>query len=202
MIPGIMLAAGASTRFAPAHKLLMRYGDKTIIDHSVQTALNSSLTQVVVVTGYLREEIEDALSNLANHSKLQLIHNPDWKTGRASSLRAGLGALNDEVDGFLAWPADMSQMTSSLINDVVDTFSSTRQLCFPMYNQRKGHPVAFPIDWRQKLSLLEGDESGFKLIEEYWVDAVKLERSDIETQLNLNTKDDYDTLIRGQNGTT
>ncbi len=192
MIPGIILAAGESRRFLPQHKLLQPFKQQTILYHSVKASLDSDLQQILLIVGHRNEEIIQAVSELQTHPKLQIIFNEDWATGRASSLRIGIENLPN-CNGVLVYPGDMPLITNSLINDLIQTFDSG-EACFPVYNQRKGHPVVFPKEWFSDLKALQGDQSALGLIKAHWENATKLERTDIETQLNVNTPKDYETL--------
>lgn len=195
MVPGIVLAAGKSARFEPEHKLLKEFRGKAVVYHSVKSALNSRLDRVFVVLGHVSSRVVDALEELKSHPKLRQVYNADWESGRASSVRAGLDALPDHVKGALVYPGDMPLLTPGLIDDVVNAFVGTQQLCFPTYNQKKGHPVAFPASWFVALCRLKNDESGYRLVQSNWNMATKLPRTDVDTQLNLNTLEDYERLV-------
>lgn len=195
MIPGIVLAAGASARFAPSHKLLAPYRGKAVVYWSVKAALYSKLNSVLVVVGCRQTEILAALAELVDHPLLKVVPNAEWATGRASSLQAGLSAVPSQAPGALVYPADMPLMSVDLINAVTDAFLRTGALCFPLYNQRKGHPVAFPRSWFQQLASLRDETSAYELILGDWDSAMKLQRMDGRTQCNLNTPQDYRELL-------
>lgn len=196
MIPAVLLAAGASARFAPGHKLLAQYGGKAVIHWSVKAALCARVCPVILVVGHRQNDIMRSLDQLAHHPRLQVVHNAKWSTGRASSLCAGLQAIPSQAPGALVFPADMPLMSTELINAVADGFLQTGALCFPVYDQGKGHPVAFPRSWFDALCQLQGDTSGFELIAANWGSATRLERVDRQTQYNLNTPEDYEKLLQ------
>lgn len=195
VISGIVLAAGASRRFAPQHKLLQSYQSHAIIYHSLKAALNSDLSQVTLIVGHRGDEVLEAIGELNRHSKLKILNHPDWEAGRASTLRVGLNHLDESVEGVLVYPGDMPLISTSLINDLIEAFQP-RLACFPLYNQRKGHPVIFPNNWFEALQNLEGEQSALELIKANWETAIKLKRKDIETQLNVNTPEDYEALMQ------
>ncbi|MCA1854289.1 MAG: NTP transferase domain-containing protein, partial [Beggiatoa sp.] len=53
----VVLAAGLSSRMAPVNKLLISLGDRPVIWHVVQTALDAGLDPVTVVSGHDREAV-------------------------------------------------------------------------------------------------------------------------------------------------
>lgn len=191
-----MLAAGASTRFAPHHKLLAPWRGKALVYHSVKAALDARrVADVYLVLGCRAAQVSAALGTLKDHPKLCVVHNPDWAAGRTASLRAGLGALPKNVQGVLAYPADMPCMSASLIDDVLGEFVRARKVTFPVYNRQKGHPVAFPRAWFGALCALQDDQSAYALIQAAGDEANKLERTDALTQRNVNSPQDYKRLL-------
>jgi CTP:molybdopterin cytidylyltransferase MocA len=90
-IGAIVLAAGSSSRMSGSQKLLLEFDGKPMVRHAVEAASDGGCHQVVVVysTGDVREAVEGAA---------ELVHNPDAHTGMASSLKAGLHALRDEIE--------------------------------------------------------------------------------------------------------
>lgn len=79
----MVLAAGGGTRFAgSSHKLLATLGDATVIASSVAAPVHAGLLTAVVWGAV----------DLAPHVPpgVVLLHNPEWASGQASSLQAGL----------------------------------------------------------------------------------------------------------------
>ena len=50
---------------------------------------------VIVVTGHQREQVEAAVAGL----DVKLVHNPDFANGLSTSVKAGLSAVPQDVDG-------------------------------------------------------------------------------------------------------
>ncbi len=198
VIAGIVLAAGPGARFSDGHKLLQPFRGEPLVVHGLRAALASALAPVALVVGYRADEVIAALGEQAAHPKLNVVHNPDWNSGRASSLRAGLHALPASAAGAVVYPGDMPCMSVALIEAVRAGCVRTGQVCFPLYNGRKGHPVAFPRARFAPLCALHGDQSGYALLRAAWDEAVKLERTDEETQWNVNTRADYARLLQAE----
>ena len=85
---------------------------------------------VVLVTGHQSETIADALSDLP----LQFVHNPDFADGLSTSLRTGLGALPQDIDGAVVMLADMPQVDAALIDRLIAA-----------YDPQKGALIAVPV---------------------------------------------------------
>ena len=85
---GIILAAGESTRFG-APKQLLDWKGKPFVRHVAETALQSGLWPVVVVTGFRSADIESTLSDLP----VIIVHNPEYSQGQSTSIKTGIKAL-------------------------------------------------------------------------------------------------------------
>ncbi|MBV8472012.1 MAG: NTP transferase domain-containing protein, partial [Hyphomicrobiales bacterium] len=101
-IGAIVLAAGRATRFragggAESSKLVASLGGEPLVRHAARAALASRARPVVAVTGHAREDIKAALAGL----DVVFAHNPDYASGLASSLKAGIAALPESVAGAL-----------------------------------------------------------------------------------------------------
>jgi molybdenum cofactor cytidylyltransferase len=83
----VVLAAGGGTRFAgPEHKLAAELDGRAVAAHAVAAAVESGLTPVIVVTG----AIVPPLPESAGPDDVVVVHNPRWRDGQATSLRAGI----------------------------------------------------------------------------------------------------------------
>lgn len=87
----ILLAAGSGSRFTGAeHKLLARLRsrpERRVIDAAVDNVVTAGFRHVILVTGAL------SLSEVVSASdELEVVNNPRWTEGQATSLQVGLGA--------------------------------------------------------------------------------------------------------------
>ena len=60
-ITGIILAAGSSLRMG-RNKLLLEYHGHSVIEETIKQMLNSKADEIIVVTGYDSESINDLIS--------------------------------------------------------------------------------------------------------------------------------------------
>ena len=86
LIVAVVLAAGGGSRYdGPTHKLLAPWDGVPVVRRAVDAALAAAVGPVVVVTGAV--DLADVLP-----ADVTSVHNPDWRDGQASSLRAGIAA--------------------------------------------------------------------------------------------------------------
>ena len=121
MIPGILLAAGTSSRMGQAKQLLDWRG-QPLVRHVAQQALASSLDGLFIVVGHEAAAVRAALDSLP----IQFVENAAYTEGQASSLRAGLAALPAEADAAVVLLCDQPLVTPGLIDSVVKAFERMR----------------------------------------------------------------------------
>ncbi len=163
-IAGIVLAAGRSTRMGPSNKLLEPLRGRPILRHAVEAQLSAGLEPVIVVTGHQREQIEEALAGAA----VVFVHNPDYAAGLAGSLRAGIAALPVEAAAVVVSLGDMPNVTSEVIQPLVDTFRSRPEAraVVPTLLGNRGNPVLLARELFPAVALLSGDRGARRLLDE------------------------------------
>lgn len=196
MVPGILLAAGASRRLGE-NKLLLPFRGHTVLYHAVKTALEAPLDPLVLVLGYESEKALAAIEELQYSPNLRIARNPHWELGRAGSLQLGLRALPPDAPGAVVLLGDMPLMTSDLITRVVKAFLDRKKLCFPLYRGSAGRPVALPRELFGEFAKLHGDESGLKILQKHWESAMKIELAPDEepTQWDVDTPEDLAQML-------
>ena len=81
---GVLLAAGAGTRFAgPQHKLLAELDGESVVSRALGSLLGASLDAVAVVTGAV--DVSGVLAAIGGD--IAVIDNDRWESGIASSVR-------------------------------------------------------------------------------------------------------------------
>jgi molybdenum cofactor cytidylyltransferase len=112
---GLVLAAGSSRRMGSPKQLLLIEG-RPLLEIVVGAACASSLDDVVVVLGASAGEIQSRL----DLGRARVVVNTDHASGMASSLRAGLAALGDEVDRAMVILGDQPEVTADLLDRLLD----------------------------------------------------------------------------------
>jgi len=151
MISVLILAAGQSRRMGQP-KMLLPWGNLTIIEHVVRTFLNAGLQEVLVVTGGAREQVEKILAPYP----VQQVPNPDYARGEMlSSLQRGLSAMRKNAQAALIGLGDQPQVQESSVRLICEAYlESPARLVVPSFRMRRGHPwlVARPL-WNEILAL-------------------------------------------------
>src|SRR5581483_6688072 len=139
-LAAIVLAAGRSTRM-DAHKLLLPLGNRPLVAHAVAAACASGAEPVIVVLGHDAGRVAAALPA----GRQQVVINPSYQEGMATSLRAGLLALPAEPAGALILLGDQPFVTLDLIEQVLAAARETpERIVAASYEGQRGNPVYFP----------------------------------------------------------
>ncbi len=203
-VAGIILAAGASTRFGQPKQLLDWKGQPFI--HAVaKTALEAGLSPVVVVTGANAEQIEASLKDL----NVTGIRNEDWKNGQGSSIKAGIKPLTpasttpaaplsakrvEGVGAAIFLLADQPQVTISVIRALVEKHAQgLYPIVAPLVTEQRANPVLFDRLTFSDLLLLEGDVGGRAIFHKHRVEY--LPWHDDRLLLDVDTPEMYQRLI-------
>ena len=138
LVVAVVPAAGRSTRFG-AMKLLADVGGVALIDRTLASLLDARIARVVVVSQ--QGEAFDGAKRLAD-ARVTTAVNPDPARGMFSSIQIGLAAAGGDV--VLVLPADMPFVAAETVAAVVARAAETRSLVVPVYQGRRGHPIAIP----------------------------------------------------------
>lgn len=190
-IATVLLAAGRSSRLGGTPKQLLRYEGETLIRRMALMALALQTGPVVVVLGANQAQIEPEISDLP----LQLVVNPNWATGMASSLQVGLAPLlSDTIDGFLILLTDQPHITIDLLQQLITLRRQTGKgivACRYATTQQLGVPALFAPAYLSEFMHLSGDIGARKLIQQHLDDCAELLTS--QPTLDLDTWQDVET---------
>jgi molybdenum cofactor cytidylyltransferase len=193
-VAAILLAAGRSSRYraaggAEVSKLVADYRGEPLVRAVARAALASRAAPGVVVTGHAREDVEAALAGLP----LGFTHNPDFASGLASSLKAGVAALPESAIGALVLLGDMPAVAPAAIDRIVSAFVAgpAALAVAPIVAGRRGNPVLLSRALFGRIARLEGDEGARRLLSALEVTEVPFD--DAGVALDIDTPEDLVT---------
>jgi molybdenum cofactor cytidylyltransferase len=148
----VVLAAGASSRFG-SPKQLARLRDATLLHTVVARATDVAAGNVTVVLGAHAEAIRPHIAGMP----ISVIVNRRWQEGLASSLRAGIESLPDDVAA-LIWLGDQVGVTAEDLRRLIAAWDGDRsRIAASSYGGTIGVPAIFPRSVFPELLALRGD---------------------------------------------
>ncbi|MFN2498285.1 MAG: NTP transferase domain-containing protein [Pyrinomonadaceae bacterium] len=188
-IAAVILAAGQSSRMG-SFKPLLPFGNKTVIESTIDYLSAVGIETIIVVVGHRAGEIKTHLKNRV----LKYTFNPDHRSAMATSIICGLRELPAEMRAVVITPVDHPAVPSEVVSQLIDEWRDGAQLVIPTNGGRGGHPVLIDLSFRAELLRLDPD-SGLKS----FFDAHRKEVKRVAVNSNyiardMDTWDDYRSL--------
>lgn len=179
----LVLAAGEGSRFGGAVKQLAMIGDKTMLEHALDTASTLAPQRVSVVLGFVHEQLSPLVG------QAQVVINPTWKEGIGSSIACGVAALPASASAVLIMLCDQVGLSRLDLTCLIRRYESLSHASTPpivcaSYADGLGVPAIFPSHFFKQLIALKGDQGAKPLLQQHLVVRVPLATAamDIDTQ--------------------
>jgi molybdenum cofactor cytidylyltransferase len=136
-IAAVVLAAGHSRRMG-SPKLVLPWGDTTVIGQVVSVLRQSGIQEIVVVTGGGHREVQQALQG----QTVCQVYNPQHEQSEMlSSFQVGLAALGNDPAATLVVLGDQPQIQAQVVGRLIQAYMGTgAPLVVPSYQIHRGHP--------------------------------------------------------------
>ena len=183
----LILAAGSSTRMGKA-KMLLPYGNSTIIEQVVKQALDSAPHGITVVLGKDYEPIQKLL---AEHH-VRFVINEKHSLGMFSSVKCGVAAIPEGTDAVMILLGDQPMIDSRVLTLMIETSRNSEKGIFvACYGKKRGHPILFKRKYMEEIMNLPPEKSLRDILETYPYDIEEVETGDPGILRDIDTPDDY-----------
>jgi molybdenum cofactor cytidylyltransferase len=187
-VAALVMAAGRSRRMAPLNKLLVP--DDTgvpMVTRVVDNALASRARPVVVVTGYERERVEQALTGRG----VIFAHAEDYAEGLSASLKAGLAALPPDIEGVVVCLGDMPLVAGPMIDRLMAAFDPEegRAIVMPTFRGKQGNPMLWSKEFLPEMMTITGDVGARHLVGLHADRVAEVEMADDAVLRDFDTTD-------------
>lgn len=184
-IGALILAAGQSRRMGKENKLLAQVDGKPMVRHVADAVAASKATSTTVVLGHEADAVRAALADL----KPSYAYNPDYAEGLSTSLKAGLAAVGDVVDGVIVCLGDMPRIGTATIDRMIAAFDPVegRSIVVPTRRGKRGNPVLFAKRFFEEMGGVSGDVGARHLIGNHEDIAVEIEVDDESVLTDVDT---------------
>jgi molybdenum cofactor cytidylyltransferase len=158
VIGGLVLAAGAGTRFGSVKQLADLDG-RPLLEHSIVAMTASPVDRVVVVLGSGAEEV---LARVDLHGAEGVV-NDRWEEGQSASLACGLAELLD-CEAVVVTLGDQPRVSPGAIRRVIDARGEGAAAVRATYRGAPGHPVLLERELFERMRDVTGDHGARNLL--------------------------------------
>ncbi|MCX2679943.1 nucleotidyltransferase family protein [Galbibacter sp. EGI 63066] len=186
----VILAAGASTRMGQP-KQLLKWGDTTLLGHSVFLVRNTVAEALFVVLGANAKQISKTLDE-----NVEVLLHKDWEKGLGTSIAFAVSELEKKnFDGLLFILADQPFVTSAYLNQLIKSFHNDgKGIVASKFNGRMGVPAIFSSTYFEMLKKLNSDVGAKHIIQSHQNDLKTFKADDLIT--DLDTMEDYERALK------
>lgn len=191
-VAAVVLGAGLGRRSGLPNKLLAVIDGKPIIRHVVEAAGASKAGRIVVIAGAAGDAIRDALADLP----VEIVANPDFAEGMASSIRIAARLCERRGESMLVCLGDMPRVPGRVMDRLIDAHAQHpgRVAYQPAYEGRPGNPVLWHHGALCDLQALTGDRGARDLLRERAAEVLRVPVDDGGIHVDVDTPDDLAAL--------
>jgi molybdenum cofactor cytidylyltransferase len=183
-IAGILLAAGAGSRFG-GEKLLHPLEDGVAIAAHAARNLLAATTDVIAVVRWGDFPLYDMLEQ----EGCQVTMFQGAARGMGASLAHGVAQARG-ADGWLVALADMPRIAPDTVRRIVAALEEGALVAAPARKGERGHPVGFSAALRKELLALDGDQGARAVVERHLGDVKLVECEDEGIFYDVDRKSD------------
>ncbi|NBD24297.1 nucleotidyltransferase family protein [Paenibacillus glycinis] len=189
-IGAVILAAGMSTRMGRFKPVLPLNG-QPLFRYAVDAAIAAELSPIALVGGCRSGELTALAAPIGG---LDILENPDYASGMASSLRLGIRALTGRTRAAFVFLADQPLVSPRAIAAMREQYALRHnegiRIVRPVYGGASGHPVLFDAGMYAEFEAIRGDEGGKSILAKHRERTLMLPFPNAEWGYDVDTPDD------------
>lgn len=187
-VTGLVLGAGGSSRLGQP-KQLLPYGERTLLDHTLDTARRCGFDQLVVPIGGAADEVRERV----DLSGADVVVNYDYGEGCSSSIAAALATVDPRCQVLVLMLGDQPGVTADTVRRLL-AGRGDAPLAVCRYDDGRGHPLAFDRGILSELADLHGDKGVWRLLDQRADEVVEV-RIAGNVPLDVDTPEDYQAVL-------
>ncbi len=186
----LIIAAGYSSRMHD-FKPLLPLGKTSALQRLIETYKGHGLGHIYVVVGHRHEAIEEVLKD----EHVTVVYNEAYDKGMFSSIQTGLGAIDEHVRAFYMNPVDIPLVKGQSLERLFEAYVREKKgVIYPTFLGHKGHPPLIDMKYKEQILASDGEGGLKRVLEAFNEDALYVSVSDQAVLMDMDTKEDYETL--------
>ncbi len=188
-VAAAVLAAGTSSRMG-RNKLLLPWGNETVLERTLRNVAASSVASVVVITGHEHEQIVTLTKGFGS-----VMRNVDYAKGMLISAQTAARHLSPEYEAMLVVLGDQPLVGPDVIDALLAAYATgPHGLVAPMHGGRRGNPVLIDRRYFAELLGLPPDGAPRLLLQRHADDLRLVEVNTDAILQDLDRPEDYERL--------
>ena len=195
-VAAIVLAAGESKRMGAENKLLLPYREQPVIEHVVDAVTQSEAKHVYVVVGHEQERVREALAGY----DVTFVENPVYEEGMGTSIRAGVQAIEIEVEGIMMCLSDLPLVTPEEYTFLIESFATALRtdreaIAVPHYSGQRGNPVLLSAAYRTAMLGQQGVMGCRGIVKQHPTHVIPVDMVYDHVVSDIDTPEAYNQLL-------
>lgn len=187
-VTGLVLGAGGSSRLGRP-KQLLPYGDRPLLEHTLNTARDCGFDQLVVPIGGAAPEVRERV----DFTGAEVVVNPAYGEGCSSSIAAALDVVDERCEVLVLMLGDQPGVTPQTVRVLLERRADA-PIAICRYDDGRGHPIAFHRSVFPQLADLHGDKGVWRLLDERSGEVVDVPIAG-NVPLDVDTPEDYKAVL-------
>jgi len=189
-ITGVVLAAGAAERMGEP-KLLLPFGERTVLNTTLAAVEASSVDRVIVVTGANAEAVAASLLAM----RATVVRNPDYRRGNMSSFLTAT-STDPKAGAFILVAGDQPTTRTEVIDAMVGLWNESGPwAAVTEYDDRIANPFLTSRSAVEEAAEMTGEKVLGRLLVEGDDDRVVRMHVAGASPRDVNTPEDYEALL-------
>jgi molybdenum cofactor cytidylyltransferase len=202
----LVLAAGLSRRMGQANKLLLPFGQSTIVTTTLCNILNAKIGPTLVILGHEAQDVQATLIahtqniplsiDTKNTPKMTTLTNRYYEKGMTTSIQTGVEAADVASLGYMICLSDMPFITPSeyafLANECLKILKTNQQAIIqPVFKGKRGNPTVFSSFYKKHILELTDTEGCKPIVRAYATHVYMVEMPTNSVLRDIDTEGDY-----------
>ena len=197
-VAAVVLAAGESRRMG-RNKLLLPWGDTTVLGQTIANTLASGVAEVVVITGHEGEAVTRVADVVGVAGVVAIIWNEDYAKGMLSSVQTAVRSRPPAIEAILVILGDQPMVEPAVFDAILNAYAaSPLGLVAPIYQGRRGNPVLIDRRHFAELLALPPEAAPRALLQRHPDDLLTVDVESAAILHDLDRPEDYERWRPGE----
>ena len=220
-LTAIVLAAGLSRRMGEENKLLLPFGETTILEATLVNIKTSQLGETLVVLGHEAGEVASVLAsnariqtsnftlktenlplsiNALNQSNFKILNNHHYEKGMTTTIQTGVVEASDVSVGYMICLSDMPFISPAEYQFLKEQFliiwtKDPQAIVQPTFEGKRGNPTIFSSVYKKDILNLTYTEGCKPIVQVHQKHVYLVEMPTDSILKDIDSKEEYTKII-------